>query len=772
MLSEQADTTQRRRSSALVIPEGKPAFSQTLENELLINEDEQLTLECIITGNPLPDLIWLFNDRKILVGNDYQRKSENLNAHTVRHQLIISGKQKKVGIFKAQAQNTFGHVISTCHVKKSSQSIDKQKKAAFEETELQVPAAQPVQRRRSSVTAPQNPVVIVQGLGILQIDLGSPCSLTCKSKNDTEQQWMKDGQPITDKNILTKTDRVNDTNVHVLNIKQFQQDNSGNYELILKNTQGEMKSQGRLEMKGIPPSFTLEPKSTAAIKGKLAEFNCRVTGSPQPGVQWFLNGQLLKTTNKISIVEERGLHILRINNITDADVGTIKCVAKNALTEIQREVQLEITGEQRAPKIIDISKSIQVNADQSVEFFAKISGAPTPIVTWTRKGVPITSNEFFDLRTDNDTYYLVIKKAVADVIGTYVVTAQNKAGTISGQINLTITGLSTLFVRPLRDISIQQGRPFTLDCEVNVDNGVPTIQWMKDNQPLVKSDRVNPIVKGNKVHVLTIKQAAASDAGYYSIRAILGETTSTSDAQVFVEVPPTIVKIPETISIVDGQDCEINVEVAGLPTPTVKWSYRAEDLTTNSKYKITSDGNQHQLRIQHASAKDAGEYQIICSNKVGRVTGKVTVRISSPPNIVEPLKDLFVAIKRTARLETQIQAFPEAKAIWSKDAIPINFSLHSGRITAEEKRGVYILSIKNIQLDDGGLYVCTAQNPLGQVKTSATLTIEMAPVFLQKLEKLEGVENCDIDIRVQVVGYPKPKLEFSFNQRPLDLTGR
>ena len=310
MLSEQADTTQRRRSSALVIPEGKPAFSQTLENELLINEDEQLTLECIITGNPLPDLIWLFNDRKILVGNDYQRKSENLNAHTVRHQLIISGKQKKVGIFKAQAQNTFGHVISTCHVKKSSQSIDKQKKAAFEETELQVPAAQPVQRRRSSVTAPQNPVVIVQGLGILQIDLGSPCSLTCKSKNDTEQQWMKDGQPITDKNILTKTDRVNDTNVHVLNIKQFQQDNSGNYELILKNTQGEMKSQGRLEMKGIPPSFTLEPKSTAAIKGKLAEFNCRVTGSPQPGVQWFLNGQLLKTTNKISIVEERGLHIL------------------------------------------------------------------------------------------------------------------------------------------------------------------------------------------------------------------------------------------------------------------------------------------------------------------------------------------------------------------------------------------------------------------------------------------------------------------------------
>jgi hypothetical protein len=43
MSSEPAGTTTRRRSSALVIPEGKPAFSQPLESELLINEDEQLT---------------------------------------------------------------------------------------------------------------------------------------------------------------------------------------------------------------------------------------------------------------------------------------------------------------------------------------------------------------------------------------------------------------------------------------------------------------------------------------------------------------------------------------------------------------------------------------------------------------------------------------------------------------------------------------------------------------------------------------------------------
>ena len=332
--------------------------------------------------------------------------------------------------------------------------------------------------------------------------------------------------------------------------------------------------------------------------------------------------------------------------------------------------------------------------------------------------------------------------------------------------------MNTLFERSLRDTTVTQGRPFTLDCELNIKNGVPTVVWMKDNQPLKKSDRIIPTVKGNKVHVLTIKQAVAADAGYYSIRATLGNETSTSDAQVLVEVPPSIVQIPEMISVVDGQDCEINIEVAGIPSPTVRWSYLAEDISTNARYKITSDGNRHQLRIQHATAQDAGDYHIICTNNLGRIMGKVSVRISSPPIIVGPLKDLFIPIKRTARFETQIDAFPEAKAIWSKDSVPIDFAAVSGRLVAEERRGLYSLVIKNIQQDDGGFYVCTAQNALGTVKTSATLTIEMAPVFLHKLEKLEGVENCDIDIRVQVAGYPKPKLDFAFNQNSIDMRGR
>ena len=61
-------------------------------------------------------------------------------------------------------------------------------------------------------------------------------------------------------------------------------------------------------------------------------------------------------------------------------------------------------------------------------------------MTWSRKGVAISSNEHYQLRADNDTHYLAVKRALADAAGTYVITAVNTAGQASAEIDLTVKG--------------------------------------------------------------------------------------------------------------------------------------------------------------------------------------------------------------------------------------------------------------------------------------------------------------------------------------------
>jgi hypothetical protein len=84
------------------------------------------------------------------------------------------------------------------------------------------------------------------------------------------------------------------------------------------------------------------------------------------------------------------------------------------------------------------------------------------------------------------------------------------------------------------------------------------------------------------------------------------------------------------------------------------------------------------------------------------------------------------------------------------------------------KGGIYQLSIKNSKKDDTGVYVCKAKNEIGEAECTAQLVIEMAPQFLKKLEKLEAVESCEAEWMFQLVGIPKPTIEFSRNGEKID----
>lgn len=129
--------------------------------------------------------------------------------------------------------------------------------------------------------------------------------------------------------------------------------------------------------------------------------------------------------------------------------------------------------------------------------------------------------------------------------------------------------------------------------------------------------------------------------------------------------------------------------------------------------------------------------------------------------------DTQVVEKRVTKLGAEIEAVPKPNVIWFKNGEEI---VYDDRIQAyDAKGGVYQLSIKNSRKDDTGVYICRAFNEIGQAECTAQLVIEMAPQFLKKLEKLDAVESCEAEWNFQLIGIPKPLVQFSRNNEDIDI---
>ena len=72
--------------------------------------------------------------------------------------------------------------------------------------------------------------------------------------------------------------------------------------------------------------------------------NCKVSGRPQPDIQWYLNGQrLIQDDRHKVIVNEAGSHALLITKTVLTDSGSIACIASNRSGEAAFQVCFHIS---------------------------------------------------------------------------------------------------------------------------------------------------------------------------------------------------------------------------------------------------------------------------------------------------------------------------------------------------------------------------------------------------------------------------------------------
>uniref|UniRef100_A0A8C5X5E9 Ig-like domain-containing protein n=1 Tax=Malurus cyaneus samueli TaxID=2593467 RepID=A0A8C5X5E9_9PASS len=97
----------------------------------------------------------------------------------------------------------------------------------------------------------------------------------------------------------------------------------------------------------MPPRFAVPITDIKVTEGLDAVFECVVTGTPVPVVQWFRGDTCVTPgTGKYVVSEKEGLHSLKVQTVGPSDGGWYRCQATNKLGEAMCKGSLVVTAQQ------------------------------------------------------------------------------------------------------------------------------------------------------------------------------------------------------------------------------------------------------------------------------------------------------------------------------------------------------------------------------------------------------------------------------------------
>ncbi|KAJ8286358.1 hypothetical protein GJAV_G00037740 [Gymnothorax javanicus] len=174
-------------------------------------------------------------------------------------------------------------------------------------------------------------------------------------------------------------------NGQMLIIPNVKDSDNGEYCCIADNGVGEpAKSCGALQMK-MKPTIKRHPTNVTLLIDSKAVLPCVTLGNPKPEISWIKDDDLVKVSDRISILDYGAL---KIHNIKKEDTGQYRCVARNSFgIAFSKLVTIEV---QAPARILKVPKEKRVPFGTEVELECSASGNPIPSITWLENGYTIS----------------------------------------------------------------------------------------------------------------------------------------------------------------------------------------------------------------------------------------------------------------------------------------------------------------------------------------------------------------------------------------------
>ncbi|XP_026675716.1 myosin light chain kinase, smooth muscle-like [Diaphorina citri] len=602
--------------------------------------------------------------------------------------------------------------------------------------------------------------VFVEPLRNSVVEEGAKFTFRCKVSGfpTPEISWLKDGISI--KNNLDYQTSYFD-GLCTLTIDETFAEDSAKFTCTAKNSSGVAETSAFLSITECepgeqitPPQFSLKLQDVKFSPGSTPiQLLCRVSSNPLPTIKWLKDGV------DCLAGEEEGRHyrtsyrdgvaVLEILEPSRKTPGVYECQATNRLgTEIS-SAKVELDGALPEPKfLVPLPHEAMVRAGQKLKLQCEVEhldSSDDTRVTWLYNGKPVTNNGR-DVKTfsEDTNLTLLISEAFPKDAGTYSVSIESPAGSITSSCNVSVKGLlpsetsdteaaenvepvKPSISSPLRDVSLFEGAQVLLDCVI-VGSPEPEVIWYHNGRPVKESGDFQLLFKGDKCSLL-IKEAFVEDGGEYKVVAInsAGEASSSCNLTVQVisqqnepvatrqskvatpaaptEEEYTLPKFTQLLTDVlvrEGDNVLLESCVEGNPTPSVKWTLNNKDIVYNDRVKseFNPEDGKATLSISNVTQQDRGLYTVRADNSLGE--SKCFSHV-----IVKSIKWLF-----------------NEEPISGKDFL----------ISTSGARQVCSIPTAPMYLS-GGRITCVAENEAGRATCTAQLTVTIRPNNISLCQK-------------------------------------
>nr|KAF6467519.1 roundabout guidance receptor 3 [Rousettus aegyptiacus] len=307
------------------------------------------------------------------------------------------------------------------------------------------------------------------------------------------------------------------------------------------------------------------------------------------------------------------------------------------------------------------------------------------------------------------------------------------------------------------DLLVSRGESATLPCRAE-GRPRPNIEWYK-NGARVATAREDP-----RAHRLLLPSGALffprivhgrrarPDEGIYTCvaRNYLGTVASRNASLEVAVLRDDFRQSPGNVVVAVGEPAVMEcVPPRGHPEPLVSWK-KGSARVKEEEGRITIRGGK--LMMSHTHKSDAGTYMCVASNMAGeRESGAAELVVLERPSFLRRPVNQVVLADAPVDFPCEVQGDPPPHLHWRKE----DGELPTGRY---EIRSDHSLWIGRVSAEDEGTYTCVAENSVGRVEASGSLSVHVPPQLVTQPQDQMAAPGENVTFQCETKGNPPPAI--------------